>query len=1297
MSDAISSPDSPDLPRLGSYRIVRPLGSGGMSNVFQAIHDESGSVVALKVLPRKLAQNVVLLQRFLKEARSAENLDHPNIVAIYDRGFDQGRHYLVLEFVEGRDLYDRVRLNGVLTPRDAVAFIREIALGLQYAAGQGMIHRDVKPANLLMTPDGQAKIIDLGLALQADDEDERVTRDGTTVGTVDYMSPEQARDSRKINERSDIYSLGCTFHYLLTGSAPYPGGNLADKLARHHSATIPDVRERNPEVPADLALLVQKMMAKKPEQRFGDYNELIQALDRIRFDGSQIAPVPIDDVLIDDSAEVEGDSRELTRASATSPRSAKPASPLKPQERSTASNPAGLLPEQNPGFSLADLAALDSDERSDSTRGRGIKPKTLPGSKSSALAEAIFDEAADDSDVVPLGRAGGELPLQTWIAAGIMVGVVIAIIGFGIRFAISMMKPTETDQTVVSVDGLPSEIAGNEERTTSAISPRASNSAPVKPAPSVNSIRKASDRVASGTVSREGSGSTTLPPPVEVAFPQELMARLGISKSVDRPVVEPSGRVVVRRLVEAGDSAQTNSLANAFGRSNDEIEIADVGPFHEDDYQIAGKSRIIRGRAGTRPILKIEFTRQPLVRDLEAKFMLGLNGVEQLTIEGIDLVVDVRDLPLAQSTLFLCQGVDLTLRDCSITIANVDDRRNGFSVFRLTNGPRPNRLRIERSLIRGPIQTLAQVVSGQADLTLDRTVVVGSNGPLFQFEASERSERSVELYRSIFATRGTMFLWNGKPSPTSIRSLGSTFGHVESTSIATTSYPWMMARNVVEGDLKTWLDYDGEANRWIGWSTIAQWGTSTGPPSRVAEDLRAVWPPAEQESREDPASWPSLMVEEKVTAATYSQILPDQSATLMMVANPHPSLFELTVDLFQPLPAPELLDDFGSEIASSEPRKTVSLYFDALTSSQVDLGRFLQEQVSDGSKRYVVRVQGTGSYPMSPVRLPDGVSVVILGPPGDGSSSPVPVFVASKSGLALIELHGGDLAISNLGFATDGVIRTRHWLSLGGSLLALRRCRYRDIGASGEPAGAAIAFEARETRPIPTRSGGFRMATNRPIAALKNCWIGTTAEAIFAEVGRGVVQLENCLIQAGIAAIRLKLAFTRPGDFEADLILENCTLVDDRFGVVLDPTQGGEMVVSRPWLVLSRASVFPRIAREGGALLGVDPAIFARGALFWQSSNDLYEVSRFLAANGPSTIAVTASPDLKRQWVDLWGINHTRNDRGPDAKKLERIIHFRDKDRSRTSRPTLNQLELDPKLHGKQGVNFKALPPIPRP
>ena len=340
-------------PMLGSYRLLQPLGAGGMSSVFRAEHVESGHEVAVKVLPRTLARNPTLLQRFIREAKNAESLEHPNIAAIYDRGFDGARHYLVLEFVPGGDLHERVRGSGPLPVAEAVRVVRSAAEGLDYASGRGVIHRDVKPANLLLTPEGRVKIIDLGLALQAESEDERVTRDGTTVGTVDYMAPEQARDSRATSERSDIYSLGCTLYFLLTGSAPYPGGDVPDKLGRHCTAPIPDVRGLRPEVSEPLAQLIKRMMAKKPEARFADYMKLIAALDALpesRGDtGSALDALiaddddePVDALIADDEDDEIGLAPDIAGPpktarpvpTLTGPRAASPIGVRRPRARS---------------------------------------------------------------------------------------------------------------------------------------------------------------------------------------------------------------------------------------------------------------------------------------------------------------------------------------------------------------------------------------------------------------------------------------------------------------------------------------------------------------------------------------------------------------------------------------------------------------------------------------------------------------------------------------------------------------------------------------------------------------------------------------------------------------------------------------------------------------------------------------------------------------------------------------------------------------------------------------------------
>ena len=1274
MSDANSSPDNANLPRLGSYQILRPLGSGGMSNVFQGVHEESGSIVALKVLPRKLAQNTVLLQRFLREAKSAENLDHPNIVAIYDRGFDQGRHYLVLEYVEGRDLFDRVRLSGTMAPDIAVGFIREVAEGLDYAARLGMIHRDVKPANLLLTPDNHAKIIDLGLAFQADEEDERVTRDGTTVGTVDYMSPEQARDSRKLNERSDIYSLGCTFHYLLTGSAPFPGGNLADKLARHHSADVPDVRDRNPDIPIDLALLIKKMMAKKPEQRFANYSELIQGLDQIGRPAGTHTSSDLPDVLIDDDDD-DDDVIELTIASG----------PLPPGTL------AAPLVDVPPVISLADLAALDADVPSASTKRRAISVPTIrPSPRSSAVLDAILEPDAEE-DVVPSGyrRSSDEVPLQTWIAAGVGVGLVVAILVFGVSFTLSLLKPAR--KPPVPLDRLESVKEENFALplATAPLPPR-NPSIPVTPRTGPAS-QPAQPLVSSPSPApgREGSPILSL---VEVTFDPAIQSRLGIPPVKDVPGVDMASRVVVRRIPDAEQVSQFNTLAGALGLPTSLVEIADLGPWHEDNYQIAGKSRLIRGRGGIRPIVQLEPSRQTLIRERPAKFILGgSNGVERLVFEGIDLVVDVRDLPPTQSTLFLCQGVDLTFRDCTITVANAEDRHAGFSVFRLEDGPRPNQIRIERSLIRGPIQTLIDLKANRAQVALDRVVIVGASQPFITLDDRDQAARSINLQRSLLISRGATFAWTSTPIATRIHALGTTFAHVDPAIKAS----WMTIRNLNAANLKKGLDYEGEGNRWIGWKGAVRESQGEETSGSVRDDLAAIWPGTDSTSTAIAASWPSSISPESVTARSFATKVPDLAATLAQVAVPDPDLLDETVNLFARLPSPDALDNLTNEAQPGGTRPTIALSFDADAAQSSDLGLFLREHVTDPTKRYVIRVTGTGTHAMTPVRLPDEVSLVITGPAGTSATQAVPVFYPGKPGLALIEARRADLALTHIGFSNEVPTRTRHWIRVEDGLLALDRCRYRDRTTTPETPTAAIVLTSRAPNPLPPRIGSFQAASDRLLASLKDCWINTTGEAIQAEVRRGVIRLENCLVLAGEAAFRLKPVFDPSSGLEADLILESCTVLAEHMGVAFDVAAGSGDFAGRPFLILTRGSVFPRSWREGGILLGVDPSDFARGAVFWQSSNDTYEVSRFLAPLGPDNTSV-GSADLKRHWIDLWGILHTRGDRGPDSRKSDRVLTFRDKDRPRSVRPNLNQLELDSKAHKDQGVDFRSLPPIPR-
>ncbi len=259
------------LKQLGKYQIQKKLGAGGMGTVFLAIDTELKRTVALKVLAKERAENPILVKRFKSEAQSAAQLTHPNIVHVYEAGEADGFLYIALEYVDGIDTLELLRKRGIVPVKRSIDIIKQTCKALQHAFEKGIVHRDIKPSNLMIRQDGTIKLADMGLARSVDDTiDTNITRAGTTVGTVDYMSPEQARDSRAADIRSDIYSLGCTWYHLLTGSIPYPEGSLTNKLQAHASGRIPDPRGRNPNVPEGVVAVMRRMMAKKKEERVPD-------------------------------------------------------------------------------------------------------------------------------------------------------------------------------------------------------------------------------------------------------------------------------------------------------------------------------------------------------------------------------------------------------------------------------------------------------------------------------------------------------------------------------------------------------------------------------------------------------------------------------------------------------------------------------------------------------------------------------------------------------------------------------------------------------------------------------------------------------------------------------------------------------------------------------------------------------------------------------------------------------------------------------------------------------------------
>ncbi len=262
----------------GRYRLEARIGAGGMSTVYRARDETLQREVAIKLMNREVATDSDELERFRREARAVAQLSHPHIVGVIDAGEDEGRPYIVFEYVEGETLKDRVRRQGRLPVAEAVAYAIEIARALGAAHARHIVHRDVKPQNVLIDEEGSAKVTDFGIARTL--EEEGLTADGRVLGTTDYVSPEQAL-GQHVNGQSDLYSLGVVLYEMLTGEVPFKGDSQVAVAMKHVREELPDVQTKRPEVSAALAAVVDTATAKRQEDRYANDAELIADLEDV--------------------------------------------------------------------------------------------------------------------------------------------------------------------------------------------------------------------------------------------------------------------------------------------------------------------------------------------------------------------------------------------------------------------------------------------------------------------------------------------------------------------------------------------------------------------------------------------------------------------------------------------------------------------------------------------------------------------------------------------------------------------------------------------------------------------------------------------------------------------------------------------------------------------------------------------------------------------------------------------------------------------------------------------------------
>ena len=409
---------------LERYKLLNELGKGGMSSVYLAEHTSMHLPVAIKVLPVKRVSEKSYLERFQREAKASFRLRHDNIAGATNFDHHGDLWYIVLDYIEGEDLHQKVKRTGPLPVRDAVEYIRQAACGLEYAHKEGLVHRDVKPANLMLDTKGTVKLLDLGLALDGDDDEEgglTKAHDEKVLGTADYLAPEQSKNSHSADPRSDIYALGCTLYYLIVGKAPFARGSVIERIKAHWNEPAPNPLEELEKPPADLdsALidLYFRMMEKHPDARPQTAGEVSEQLDAWLNQHQQDRPQPAG-LRRHTTESPEGSSGSLPTSNSSSITGLR-RQPSKKTQKSTVGNSGNLRRtpgSKNPESSDDSEHPNDDDDFLDSA-GTGEEAEDeeeddflFAGSGSPSSAMSSSDESGNNEDDDFLSMTGGGIP-----------------------------------------------------------------------------------------------------------------------------------------------------------------------------------------------------------------------------------------------------------------------------------------------------------------------------------------------------------------------------------------------------------------------------------------------------------------------------------------------------------------------------------------------------------------------------------------------------------------------------------------------------------------------------------------------------------------------------------------------------------------------------------------------------------------------------------------------------------------------------------------------------------------------
>ncbi|HBN76182.1 MAG TPA: hypothetical protein DD473_10255 [Planctomycetaceae bacterium] len=1004
------------LKTLGRYEIQKKLGSGGMGAVYLALDTNLKRMVAVKVLPLEKAENPTLVKRFKAEAQAAAQLTHDNIVRVFESGEADGLHYIAMEYVEGTDVQRLIKKRTRLPVRRATEIIKQVAMALEHASEASIVHRDIKPSNLLITQTGLVKLTDLGLARVMDDTEETsITRAGTTVGTVDYMSPEQARSSKAADIRSDLYSLGCTWYHMLTGSPPFPEGSVTNKLHAHATAPIPDPRSQNELVPEAIVGVLQRLMAKKPIDRYQTVAELLEDLEAVKSSKREVRSEDLAALAGEEDAADEENDEDSTGASSA------------PSRRRTSRVAREMDDEEDVIPARTGKSSNGAAPAPTNTKSQGSSVDALPPRERRKL-----------EDVEGKSPSNFNLDILKYAILAIGVIAIFGLVGYGISQLGGAVDTASEEQVDLgkAAQELQAERLAEAER----------NAANPENQPNTNDPNSKSPK-------------TNDPPPKRGAKAQSIVADKELTK--DEIAQLPVVRIVDASTSENASSA--HSIQDALGKTDEKdlvIEIATTKSFiWEQPASIENRNVILRA-AEKSPGLIIVNSAGAMTNGL----LQGRNA--QVVIENLHFGLLGYDLP-GQTELQLLSllDTDLSVRNCSFTME--ESRANSVQLCQFAaSASQRHKLQWRNNLVRGTSWQPFQCAANRIDLQVEDSLFLIGGNPLLNLNLSfggsrngnvssedkEKTEREITLTDVLVLCHGTpinMANSGGRvsASPTQFRMnrahFVATAGHGEAPFLNVANWPENVLSTGSSGQLShvSWIS---EKSTFSGWTkrlvattnkTRAVFNVST------EEDWQKFWGNSGLFGVWDEKSLP----ENSTVDFPFQSGRDLQTIGVTTVVRPS----EDTLKDLANIPAPELpKKSWRAELAALEstPTPAADPFNDSvkrvsvnLNDPKIDLGKYLA--TTNLPNPVIIEAKGFGIRTSSPIQLLNRKIKIEF--QSEAGKFPLTIRPEKVNGTPWITVQGGFVVIENGVFRVDPPSNQpmpSHWLIAENADVIVRNC-----------------------------------------------------------------------------------------------------------------------------------------------------------------------------------------------------------------------------------------------------------------